>query len=460
MRREGRASAQGTRIFVVGAVAVAVAVGAATLSAEPARAGRQGGPLARSPIKHVVVIFQENHSFNDLLGALCVAEKNRCDGTTVGVIKNGTQIPLADEPDIPPIVGHDHDDEVAAMDGGKMDGWNHVGQCDARKDFRCLMQVHAGRVPTLWSLADTYAMSDRTFESDPSSSWGSHLSLVAATLDGFYGNGTEGPSGGGKPQDGCRARIDTLWNPPGGGAPIPVPACVPDKEGHGPYRASPVKYVPTIMDSLDAKGLDWTLYASGDNAGYGWSICPTFWECLSTGQADHVIAPDQFAVDATAGKLPAVSFLIPDYLKSQHNGMSLMKGDNWIARNVQAVMDGPDWDSTAIFITYDDCGCFYDPVAPPMGAGVRVPMLIVSPYAKPRYVDHSAATFASMLAFIEGVFRLPPLAGGQDGTAYNYANSFNFAQRPLEGIDLPQHRVPPASLRYMQTHPPDPDDPT
>ncbi len=432
-----------------------------TGSAGAAALGVPTGPLSQSPIKHVVVIFQENHSFNDLLGKLCVHEGNRCSGTTTGVISDGTRIPLSTEGDLPPSVGHDHDSEVAAIAGGRMDGWNHVGQCSKRKHYRCLEQVHAGTVPTLWALADTYAMSDRTFQTDAANSWGSHLDLVAATLDGFYGNGTYGPSFGGHVQDGCRAPIDTLWNPPGGGSPIPVPACVPDKDGHGPYRQSPVPYVPTIMDSLDVARLPWTLYApTGNRGGYGWSICPTFWECLSTDQASHWVGPDRFATDAAAGALPAVSFLIPTYGLSQHNGMSLMKGDNWIAKNVRAVMDGPEWASTAIFITYDDCGCFYDPVAPPAGMGVRVPMLIVSPFAKARFVDHGTASFASMLAFIEGVFGLPALPGGGDGGAYDYADAFDFAQQPLHAIRLTAHRLPPASIAYLRTHPPDPDDPT
>jgi phospholipase C len=133
-----------------------------------------------------------------------------------------------------------------------------------------------------------------------------------------------------------------------------------------------------------------------------------------------------------------------------------MRGDNWIAENVNAIMHGPDGDSTAIFITYDDCGCYYDPVAPPPGLGVRVPMVIVSPYAKSGYVDHHQATIASILAFTEHVFGLKPLTR-TDARAYDYSHAFDFSQQPLEPIPLPLHRVPLSSLRYMQQHPPDPD---
>jgi phospholipase C len=137
-----------------------------------------------------------------------------------------------------------------------------------------------------------------------------------------------------------------------------------------------------------------------------------------------------------------------------------MQGDNWIAKNVNAVMQGPDWNSTAIFITYDDCGCFYDPVPPPGGDGVRVPMVIVSPYARPHFVDHKTATLASILAFTEHQFGLAPLPGGADGQAYDYVKAFNFSQPPLAPVPLPLHTVPRSSIAYIAAHPPDPDDPT
>ena len=124
-------------------------------------------------------------------------------------------------------------------------------------------------------------------------------------------------------------------------------------------------------------------------------------------------------------------------------------------------MNGPDeWNSTAIFITYDDCGCFYDHVPRRRRAGIRVPMVIVSPYAKPGFVDHARR----VVRVDPRLHRAPvrPGAAEQRRTrnAYDYANAFDFAQRPLPPIPLPQHAVPPGSLRFMQRHPPDPNDPT
>jgi phospholipase C len=123
-------------------------------------------------------------------------------------------------------------------------------------------------------------------------------------------------------------------------------------------------------------------------------------------------------------------------------------------------MNGPDWSSTAIFVTYDDCGCFYDPVKPPTGQGIRVPMVIVSPYARAHFVDHKPATLTSMLAFIETTFGIPPIPGGSEGGAYDFHRAFSFSQAPLPPVPLPLHRVPRSSLVYMAAHPTDPDDPT
>src|SRR5437870_5630679 len=102
---------------------------------------------ATSPIKHVVVLLQENHSFNDLLGQLCISEGNRCAASDTGTISDGTMIALRTERDVSPAAGHEPADQLAAIHGGAMDGWDHVGECDAAHHYQCLTQVPAGRVP-------------------------------------------------------------------------------------------------------------------------------------------------------------------------------------------------------------------------------------------------------------------------------------------------------------------------
>src|SRR2546422_596366 len=138
----------------------------------------------------------------------------------------------------------------------------------------------------------------------------------------------------------------------------------------------------------------------------------------------------------------------------------MLKGDNRIGQAVSAIMTSPQWSSTAIFITYDDCGCFYDHVAPPSGLGIRVPMVIVSPFAKRGFTDKNVASFASLLAFIEHNFGLRPLAKA-DAEAYDFSDSFDFSQPPnLSTIPMINSLDTSEDLKYLKEHPPDDDDPT
>src|SRR5262249_46859812 len=143
----------------------------------------------------------------------------------------------------------------------------------------------------------------------------------------------------------------------------------------------------------------------------GWAICPTFAECIDGPQAANMVDSSQILTDSAAGALPNFSVVLPNQQWSQHNNDSMQQGDNWIGRVVSAIQaDGTDWPTTAIFITYDDCGCFYDHVPPPPGLGIRVPMVIVSPYAVPGYTDSNDANMNSLLAFTEHQFGLAPLS--------------------------------------------------
>ena len=192
--------------------------------------------------------------------------------------------------------------------------------------------------------------------------------------------------------------MDVQWVPPGSDSWIYVPSCIPDQNGNGPYRPSPVQYVPTIMDRMDAAGLSWRL-DSGEGTentsvgtGYAWSTCPSFAECLYSSQVQKFRPWDTIINQAKIGRLPRLAIVTPTFQDSQHNHTSMLRGDNWIGTIVQAIMNSSQWGSTAIFITYDDCGCFYDEVAPPAGAGIRSPMVIVSPYAKAGFTSRSSST--------------------------------------------------------------------
>ena len=422
--------------------------------------------LSESPIQHVVILYQENHSFDNVLGAFCLSHQpSRCDGASTGLLPNGQQISLGRATDIVASVAHNSKAQITAMDGGKMDGFGNVNGCTKLDNYRCYTQYQPSQIPNLSALAENFAVSDRTFEMEAIPSFGAHLELAAATLDNFTGDNPKG-GGGQKPSGpgwGCDSQLDANWVDPNNHKLSLVPSCVPDQNGKGPYRHSPVRYVPTIMDRLDAAGLSWNFYAGdgtkGPNSGYSWQICPTFYECLNSTQHTHVVPEDRVLQDAANGTLPNFSIVLPNSATgetSQHNNQSMAFGDNYIGQVVSAIENGPDWGSTAIFITYDDCGCFYDHVPPPAGDGIRVPMVIVSPFAKPGFTDSNNATFASMLAFTEHNFGLSPLTSA-DASAYDYADSFNFTQAPRGPVHMVRSKVPAWELRWIAKQPPDDD---
>jgi phospholipase C len=335
-----------------------------------------------------------------------------------------------------------------------MNGFSEIIGCQSIDHYRCYSQFDQSQIPSISALADTYALSDQTFTLHPVPSWHAHLDLAASQLDGFLATRVEGAVA--RPD--CLTNRDILWQPTPWDVPIEEPACIPQKDGSGPYRDSPVPWVPTIMDRFDQAGLSYRLYTPKINEmGYLWSICPTFADCIFTPQADSMVPTAQFLTEAAAGTLPQLSFVIPTGLDSQHNSSSMLEGDNWIAENVSAVMNGPQWSSSIIFLTWDDCGCFYDHVPPPDGLGLRVPMIVISPYAKAGYVDSNVASIPSMLAFVERTFGVAPLSP-RDATAYDYSDSLDFSQRPRDGIDLPQHPVPSWELEWIRAHPPQDDE--
>jgi phospholipase C len=449
---------------ILASLALAAAF-AATGAGTPAAAitANVPGP-GTTPIQHVVIIYQENHSFDNVLGQICVqvaagtlvrpGADDPCNGTATGKLPGGAPIRLAQAKDVVPEEGHAPSQQIKAIDGGKMDGWANIRGCSKSQGYGCLTQFDGSQIPNIWALATHFAISDATFENAIEMSWPAHIEVVSSTNDGFQGDNpsvTSGePSG---PGWGCDSYRTAQWRPTPSVAWQWVPSCIPKKDGSGPFKPSPVPWVPTIMDRLEAAGLSWKLYTVPTSSGaYNWAVCPTFADCIYTSQHSDQVSNSAFNTDAAAGNLPSFSVLLPNGSSSQHNGVSMKKGDNWIGQAVNAIESGPDWDSTAIFITWDDCGCFYDHVPPPGGGlGLRVPMVIVSPYARAGYTDSSTASYSSMLAFTEHTFGLSPL-GTADAAAYDYANAFNFSQAPLASVPMHMHPISLAERRFIRMH--------
>jgi phospholipase C len=463
----------GIGVLATGSVLVAAAIPLAS----PARARIASG----TPIQHIVVIYQENHSFDEVLGALCVQDA-RCDGSITTKLLSGATHALTKSPDIVPTVNHDTASQVTAINGGLMNGWEKVSGCSAASKYQCLTYYDPTQIPNLAALARAYTISDRTFQIGQVPSFGAHIELVSTTLDGFTGVAPSAKAGyAAKAGWGCDSNKFAPWKDPSNpkAAVVNVPACIPDytdpltlltpdrpAADGGAITKTAVPHVSTLMDTLTAAGLSWRLYTSSGGPSpiraYTWSICPVFADCLYTAQSHNMVPPTQIVTDAAAGTLPSFSVLLPEGATgstSQHNGTSMLAGDNWIGQVVSSIMNGPDWSSTAVFITYDDCGCFYDHVAPPAGLGIRNPVVIVSPYARAAYTDSTVATTASLLAFTEHTFGLSPL-GAADGSAYDYSNAFDFSQTPLSPVRLTQTAIPKASVIYLRTHRADTSDPT
>jgi phospholipase C len=406
------------------------------------------------------VIQFENHSFDNVLGDLCAVDA-RCDGATTGQLHDGSTIALGQAADIVVGVDHSHPSQRVAINRGGMNGFDLIGGCGAYVDYQCYTQYAPDQIPNLALLSRQFVISDRTFQNSLDATWVSHLQLVTADADGFRGDNPYLPPGNlAGPGWGCDSNDDALWHASVTDPYVGVPSCVPAPDGSGPYRATSVSWEPTIMDRMDQAGLGYLLYVPGvADPGYARSICPTFANCLYGPQQAHMVPDEQFVTDAAAGTLPAVSILMPDAPNSQHNQQSMLLGDNWLADQVNAVMNGPDWGSSAIFITQDDCGCFYDHVAPPPGLGIRTPMTIVSPYAIAGSTDSNEASYSSILAFVEHTFGLAPLSI-QDAGAYDYSQSFDYGQRPLGPVRLVHHRVPKWELEWLSKQPFDASDPT
>ncbi len=395
-------------------------------------------------IDHVVVILKENHSFNSILGPFC-ARKQRCRGDDIGtsVPTSTGSVAISRGSDVVPVTDHSHTAQQIAWDHGANDHWDLVGGCSAATGYACYQAYAPGQIPNTTSLASDFALSDNTRTCQRQASWNDKLTWGSACdQNGFLGTNPRlvpgQPVGSGW---GCRSNRDTPWSADGSAPYTNEPSCIPDYstglEFGGAFRQTPVPEQVSLFENCDlAAGCTWVDY----NTTRVWS--PTDMRAYTVFENPNQQTPNDFLTDATNGTLPSISFVTPSLSganDSQHNGDSMLIGDNSIGREVSAVMNGPDWNSTAIFLTWDDCGCQYDPVAPN-----RVPMIIISPYAKAGYTDTRKTNFAGVARFIEEVFGLPAM-NDHDLHRYDYRNAFDFSQTPLTGTQLERSHVSRAS---------------
>jgi phospholipase C len=427
---------------------MAVALGIAVTVGGTARAGN-GTPARESlarlepgihKIQHVIVITQENRSFDNYFGTFPGAV-----GIPAGVClpdprHGGCEKPWPDHYDSNGNNPHGQGPYLADLNGGKMNGFVAIadklaclkttGPC--RPD---VMGYHTGSdIPNYWAYAKNFVLQDHMFEASQSWSLPSHLyelsawaAICARTGDPMSCRSTDMPN-----------------------------ERLPDRQT--PFAWTDITWL------LHKHHVSWGYYLDhggvtvslGNPGGVSvhWNPLPGFTDVHQDGQLGNIRPLSTFFNQAKAGTLPQVSWIEPDFRDSEHARALVSTGQAYVTRVINAIMRGPDWKSCAIFLTWDDWGGFYDNVKPPIvdgqGYGFRVPAMVISPYARHGYIDHQVLTSDAYLKFIEDDFmngaRLSPLTDGRpdprpavrENVAIlgNIYYDFNFNQPPRPPMTL------------------------
>jgi phospholipase C len=385
-------------------------------------------------IQHIVFIVKENRTFDHYFGTYPGAR-----GATSAPISTGQVIPLWRAPDrMPHDIDHSREGAVNGTDGGAMDHFDLIDNGNVNGEFLAFSQMTEADIPNYFAYAHNFVLADRMFESAANNSFPNHLYTIAAQSDGVFG------------LPNLYKNLSTVW-----GCDAPANTVVAVMDVHGAIsNVFPCFDPPTLADRLDDAGLSWKYYApSKGEQGYAYSTYDAINHIRNSALwGTNVVPISQFAIDARKGKLPAVSWIVAGP-QNEHPTAGTCRGENWSVDQINAVMEGPEWNSTAIFLTWDDFGGFYDHVSPPQvdsfGFGPRVPLLIISPYAKPNYVSDTQYEFSSILKFIEEDFGLAPL-GSRDAQANDLTDSFDFNQTPLSPLVLTARECPIASASVVQ----------
>ncbi len=388
---------------------------------------QEGTPKTKTPIEHLVFVMQENHTFDNYFGTYPGA-----DGLPANTKMPVDPANLAAGFVTPWHIGeatitdmsHNAQSFAAQFDNGKMDGFvsalNAIGE-----NGRFSMGYYDGRdVPYYWNLADNYVLFDRFFSSTPDGSFPNHLYAVAAV-------------------------------PPVSQNPADV--------------ASTLQKTPTIFDRLQAAGISWKFYVQNYDptinyrhlTGVGSRDGQVIWVPLLNMDrfiddptlSSHIVDLKQYYIDLQQGNLPAVSYIVPSGA-SEHPPQYPRNGQKFIRSLLQELMRSSAWTSSAFLLAYDDWGGWYDHVLPPRvdpnGYGLRVVALLISPYARQAYIDHTQLDFTSVLKFIEENWGLAPLAT-RDVSANDLMSAFDFSQAPRPAQFLPLTRQSAVPVRQAPT---------
>ncbi len=391
---------------VLAAATLAVGPGGPGLASPPASGNLTAAvPAGHVPVRHVVDIMLENHSFDNLFGRLAGANGIPAGTTFPNPTVPGARVgPLLAPPDqgsVGPNLDNSRANEEAAMDRQPNGTFGMDRFTVTPYEGLASITIFPPSVdPNLQFLGQHYALAEANFQPEIAPTTPNVLAALAGASDGWYAN-TDPPAS------------DT-------------------------FR--------TIFDQLQAAGHSWDIF-------YGVSpslLKGTVWDRLMpAGHTNQLVSTTSFVAEAGAGRLPDFSFVRPGFGYSEESPEDTSMGDAWLGQLVLAVMKGPDWPSTAIFVTYDEGGGFWDHVSPPQvdsaGYGTRTPMVVISPYTPAELISQTT-TNLSVLSFMQALWHLPAL-DATNARAPNLLKYFDF-NRPPRAPQLPP-AAPPATLNML-----------
>jgi phospholipase C len=400
-------------------------------------------PAVTYPIKHVVVVVKENHTFDNYFGSFPGAE-----GTSTYKRSDGSVHPVPRALDkVDHDTSHAHSAGLVDYDNGKMDGWDKPGgSAKDATDEQPYAQYQEADIPNYWQYAKHFVLADHFHTEMIGPSFPGHLDVLAAQSAWTIGNPTS------LPYWGCDQNNATIT--------------IQDQATCKEKTVAPCFDIPTIPDILPS-GVDWKFYGTQFPVfNEVWSMFDGVKSVRQDGAKwAKVVQYDQFDADIAAKKLPEVTFLVNQDGDSEHphlgafgfNAGGICSGENWTVRHLNKLMASDYWKDTVVLFTMDDFGGWYDHVPPPRqygcdpknpyGLGFRVPLIIMSPYAKPGFIFKEVSEHASIARFIETIFHstktlhdIDPAA--QDAQANDLMNAFDFKQTPLSPLILTERNCP------------------
>jgi phospholipase C len=388
-------------------------------------------------IKHIVYIVQENRSFDNLFqgypGADTVSKGKDSNGNTIELVPSGLGAYY--------VIDHSAQAMFSACNGTgslpgtkcRMNGFNNESSWDYPRNLKHPQYVYVPHNQTkpYFDMAHEWVLADKMFQSQLDESFVAHQYIIAAQAD----SAVDLPYG--------------AWGCQGGPSDV-VATITKDRDPSGPKEQACFDY-QTLADELDHAKLSWRFYASsygsaqsGDGAEWSGYMAVKHIFNGPDWQKD-VISPNwKFLTDVHAGKLANFTWITPVCDDSDHVNCPGGYGPSWVAALVNAVGKSKFWDSTAIFVQWDDWGGTYDHVPPPYrdydSLGFRVPLLVISPYAKHDYVSHEQYETASVLRFAEDLYGLGQLAAADRRANSPADDCFNFTAkpRPFKAIAAPK----------------------